>query len=76
MKYLRVEVKICEGCGALWLRNVVSDGVYCNECIVRLAAFPPATGKRPGGRPPTGRPRRRLRILGCCAGHRHTGGAA
>lgn len=75
MRYLRVEVKICEGCGALWLRNVVSDGVYCSECVVRLAAFPLATGKRPGGRPSTGRPRRRLRVLGCCVGHRRTGGA-
>lgn len=69
MKYLRVEVKICEGCGALWLRGGVGDGVYCIQCISRLADFPPPTGKRPGGRPATGRPRRRPRLIGCSAGH-------
>jgi hypothetical protein len=74
MKYLRVEVKICEGCGALWLRTGVEDGVYCSGCVVRMAGFPLAAGKRPGGRPCTGRPRRRPHIPGCSAGRRCSGG--
>jgi hypothetical protein len=40
MKYLRVDLKICEGCGALWLRAGPIDGVYCRGCIARLADFP------------------------------------
>jgi hypothetical protein len=75
MKYLRVELKICEGCGALWLRTGVENGVYCTECVVRMAGFPPPTGKRPGGRPPTGRPRRRPHLPGCCSIRRCSGGA-
>lgn len=74
MKYLRVELKICEGCGALWLRISSEDGVYCSNCVVRMAGFPPATGKRPGGRPPTGRSRRRPSVS-ACAGRRCSGGA-
>jgi hypothetical protein len=75
MRYLRVEVKICEGCGALWLRTGVESGVYCSGCIVRMAGFPPASGKRPGGRPPTGRPRRRPRVPAGCFTRRCSGGA-
>ena len=74
MKYLRVEMKICEGCGALWLRGGAGDGVYCSECVVRIAGFPPTSGKRPGGRPSTGRPRRRPRVIGCSAGRSRSGG--
>jgi hypothetical protein len=75
MKYLRVEMKICEGCGALWLRRGVSDGVYCSDCAVRVAGFPPVIAKRAGGRPTTGRPRRRPRLIGCSVGRHRSGGA-
>ena len=64
MKYLPVEVKICEGCGALWLRSGAGDGVYCMHCSARLASFPAACGKRPGGRPVTAKPRQ-ARLKGC-----------
>jgi len=74
MMYLRVELKICEGCGALWLRGGVGDGVYCSDCVVRMAGFPPATGNHPGGRPSTGRPRRRPRMVGCSTRRRCSGG--
>jgi hypothetical protein len=74
MKYLRVEVKICEGCGALWLRPGVENSVYCSGCVVRMAGFPPPTGKRPGGRPATGRPGRRPHRLGASAARRCSGG--
>jgi hypothetical protein len=68
MMYLRLEVKVCEGCGALWLRRT-TDGVYCTTCTTRLAAFPAASGKRRGGRP------RLPRAAGCTAGRRNQAGA-
>lgn len=69
MMHLRLELKICEGCGALWLRTGVSDGPYCARCKGRLAGFPAARGKRGGGRP------RLARVAGCCAASRKTAGA-
>jgi len=65
MKYLHVELKVCEGCGALWLRMGVNDGVYCTPCGSRLAIFPAAKGKHGGGRP------RLARAAGCCAARRN-----
>jgi hypothetical protein len=72
MKYLRVEMKICEGCGAIWLRCGMDDGVYCASCAVLLAEFPPSAGKRPGGRP---RRQPRCRTLSRCSVNRRSGGA-
>jgi len=40
MNALRVELKICEGCGVLWLRAATMDAVYCLGCAARLAEFP------------------------------------
>jgi hypothetical protein len=61
MKYLRLELKVCEGCGTLWLRKELEPSVYCTACTTRLATFPPPRGKHRGGRPRTAthRPRRR-----------------
>jgi hypothetical protein len=39
MKNFRVELKVCEGCGALWLR-AVDQGAYCRECERWLSEFP------------------------------------
>jgi coenzyme F420-reducing hydrogenase gamma subunit len=39
MKDFRVELKICEGCGTLWLR-CAGDGIYCRGCAHRLSEFP------------------------------------
>jgi predicted amidophosphoribosyltransferase len=39
MKDFRVELKICEGCGALWLRSA-GAGNYCRGCAQRLSEFP------------------------------------
>lgn len=50
MMYLRLELKVCEGCGALWLRSQPKNTVYCKHCAVRLASFP-ARRKHAGGRP-------------------------
>jgi hypothetical protein len=50
MKHVKVELKVCEGCGALWVRPMVC-GVYCNRCTALLADFPkPLSRKRRGRR--------------------------
>jgi hypothetical protein len=46
---LRVQLKVCEGCGCLWYRNQTHGGVYCFRCEVKLKDFPaPETRKRKG----------------------------
>jgi hypothetical protein len=46
---LRVQLKICEGCGCLWYRAQTQGTVYCLRCEVKLKDFPTAeTRKRPG----------------------------
>jgi uncharacterized Zn finger protein (UPF0148 family) len=37
---LRVQLKICEGCGCLWYRAQTYGGVYCRVCEVKLRDFP------------------------------------
>jgi len=51
MNYLRLDLKVCEGCGALWLRAGTKDGVYCRACSHNLISFPAPKGKHEGGRP-------------------------
>jgi hypothetical protein len=49
MTYLSVTLKVCEGCGTLWLRSQASAAVYCMHCAERLKHFPdPKTRRRPG----------------------------
>ena len=48
----RFDLKVCEGCGALWLRAASATTVYCRRCATRLSAFPAPRGKRNGGRRP------------------------
>lgn len=47
MKDFRVDLKVCEGCGALWLR-AANQGSYCGGCAVWLSEFPAprAVGRR------------------------------
>jgi hypothetical protein len=46
---LRVQLKVCEGCGCLWYRAQNYGSVYCQRCEVRLREFPaPETRKRRG----------------------------
>jgi predicted amidophosphoribosyltransferase len=45
MNDLRVDVKVCEGCGALWLR-AEAGSVYCSRCARALAKLPPPRGPR------------------------------
>lgn len=50
MMHLRIELKVCEGCGALWLRSEQRNSVYCTTCSTRLSHFP-VRRKHAGGRP-------------------------
>ena len=48
---LCVHLKVCEGCGCLWLRPQFHRGVYCSACTETLREFPaPLTRKRRGPR--------------------------
>jgi uncharacterized Zn finger protein (UPF0148 family) len=60
---LRVQLKVCEGCGCLWYRAQTQGTVYCKDCEVKLKDFPsPETRKR------RGRPRKTLvRVWGMVA---------
>jgi hypothetical protein len=35
-----LDLKICEGCGALWFRAVGRSHAYCTRCTPILAEFP------------------------------------
>lgn len=48
---LRVHVKVCEGCGCLWLRSQVQGSVYCRECEYRLRDYPTPESRKRRGRP-------------------------
>ncbi len=52
MKSLRMELKVCEGCGALWVRSL-AGGVYCNRCTWMLSDFPKPLSRKRRGRPKT-----------------------
>jgi hypothetical protein len=61
MNDLRMELKVCEGCGALWLRTSNQGGIYCRSCRSRLSQLPAAKGhhrllgprRKPAGPPQT-----------------------
>jgi hypothetical protein len=50
MMYLRVFLKVCEGCGSLWLRAQDCPEVYCSGCAARMRALPPGRPSRRHGR--------------------------
>jgi hypothetical protein len=37
---LRLELKVCEGCGGLWVRRQGRSNPYCVGCSERLMDFP------------------------------------
>jgi hypothetical protein len=51
MTHSYLHLKICEGCGRLWIRNNTVTGVYCRRCTVRLSDFPLPLSRRRTGRP-------------------------
>jgi hypothetical protein len=59
----RVELKYCEGCGGLGVRECGGGQVYCNDCLRKMAELP--VSKTPSRRPilPVGR----RSTLGDCA---------
>jgi uncharacterized Zn finger protein (UPF0148 family) len=56
---LRVQLKICEGCGSLFYRAQTEGTIYCRGCEEKLKEFPsPESRKRRGRRSrPTTLPR-------------------
>ena len=52
---VRVQLKICEGCGCLWYRAQTHGSVYCRECELKLRDFPLPESRKLRGRPTTRR---------------------
>ncbi len=50
MTNLRMELKVCEGCGALWLRMNGVCSVYCRGCARQVSDFPAPRPRHAGGR--------------------------
>jgi hypothetical protein len=48
---LRVNLKVCEGCGCLWYRTQVEIRVYCTACNERFKEFPTPQSRKRRGRP-------------------------
>ena len=48
---LRVQLKICEGCGCLWYRPFSLGTVYCSDCREKLEKFPRPETRKQLGRP-------------------------
>ena len=48
---LRVQIKVCEGCGCLWYRPQTQGNVYCLECETKLKDFPTPESRKRRGRP-------------------------
>ena len=48
---LRVNLKVCEGCGCLWYRTQVEIRVYCTACNERFKEFPTSRSRKRRGRP-------------------------
>jgi hypothetical protein len=48
-KEVRMELKYCERCGGLWLRECGTGVVYCEQCQVKVEDLP-APRKKPAGR--------------------------
>jgi hypothetical protein len=48
---LRVQLKICEGCGSLFYRAQSEGTIYCRGCEVKLRDFPTPESRKRRGRP-------------------------
>ncbi len=48
MTYLRIHLKVCEGCGSLWFRPQDGMDIYCTSCATKLTHFPKMVKRRPG----------------------------
>jgi uncharacterized Zn finger protein (UPF0148 family) len=50
MEYLRVQLKVCEGCGGLWFRTQSAGDVYGPCCAGKLAQHAKAKPEQRRGR--------------------------
>jgi hypothetical protein len=48
---LRVQLKICEGCGSLFYRAEAEGKIYCHGCDAKLREFPTPESRKRRGRP-------------------------
>lgn len=48
MTYLRLQLKVCEGCGGLWLRTQGRTNIYCSICEGKFQSLPKPTLRRRG----------------------------
>lgn len=48
MIYLHLQLKVCEGCGGLWLRTHGRTDVYCFSCEGKFRSLPRPTTRRRG----------------------------
>ncbi|MGA7342426.1 MAG: hypothetical protein WBE72_18925 [Terracidiphilus sp.] len=48
---LRVQLKICEGCGSLFYRAQFEGKIYCRGCETKLKDFPTPESRKRRGRP-------------------------
>ena len=65
---LRVQLKVCEGCGCLWYRIQTQGSVYCKECEAKLRDFPSPESRKRRGRPPRKSPVRVLAMAAAAGG--------
>ena len=47
----RLELKVCERCGGLWLRPAGSRWIYCGPCKAKVDDLPAVVEKRYAKRP-------------------------
>lgn len=52
MEFLRVQLKVCEGCGGLWFRTQSTEDVYGRCCAKKLAQHAKANPEERRGRRP------------------------
>ena len=48
---VRIQLKVCQGCGCLWYRAQTLDSVSCKECEAKLKTFPSPESRKRRGRP-------------------------
>jgi predicted amidophosphoribosyltransferase len=48
---VRIQLKICEGCGCLWYRPQTQESIYCKNCKAKLQYFPAPDSRKHRGRP-------------------------
>lgn len=55
VEMVELELKYCERCGGLWVRQQGSQEVYCAACLVEMTGFPRPSRARKRPRLPVNR---------------------